>query len=91
MKKIKIFGSIPAIVTPFKKNGVLIPGANSSSYQVVGATLVQSGGLYSVMATNLAGSVTSKMDKEELIARPLPDIGNFHSELNRSRRRRTGW
>lgn len=33
----------------------------------------------------------SKMDEEELIARPLPDIGNFHSELNRSRRHRTGW
>ena len=40
-------------------NGVAIPNSNSPSYQVVNATLAQSGGLYSVMATNSAGSVTS--------------------------------
>lgn len=33
----------------------------------------------------------AKMDEEELIELPLPDIGNFGREVNKSRRRRTGW
>lgn len=40
-------------------NNVLIPGATSSSYLVTNAQLTQSGGLYSVSATNSAGTVTS--------------------------------
>lgn len=40
-------------------NNVLIPGATSSSYLVTNAQLTQSGGLYSVSATNSAGTITS--------------------------------
>jgi Immunoglobulin domain len=40
-------------------NGVAIPGATSSSYPIANAQLNQSGGLYSVSATNSAGTVTS--------------------------------
>lgn len=40
-------------------NGVIIPGATSLSYLVTNAQLVQSGGLYSVAATNAAGTTTS--------------------------------
>lgn len=40
-------------------NGVLIPGAISSSYTVNNAQLTQSGNTYFVVATNAAGSLTS--------------------------------
>lgn len=40
-------------------NGVLIPGAISSSYTVTNAQLTQSGNTYFVVATNAAGSLTS--------------------------------
>lgn len=40
-------------------NGVLIPGAISSSYAVTNAQLTQSGNTYFVVATNAAGSLTS--------------------------------
>jgi hypothetical protein len=40
-------------------NGILIPGAIGSSYIISNAQLIQSGGLYSVVATNATGSVTS--------------------------------
>lgn len=40
-------------------NNILIPGATSSSYLVTNAQLIQSGGLYSVVATNGAGPTTS--------------------------------
>ena len=40
-------------------NGVAIPGAIGLSYNVINAQLSQSGGLYSAVATNGAGSVSS--------------------------------
>jgi len=40
-------------------NGVIIPGAVGLTYTVSNAQLSQSGNLYSVMATNLAGTVQS--------------------------------
>jgi hypothetical protein len=40
-------------------NGVLIPGATSSSYQVANAQTTQSGNTYFATATNSAGTVTS--------------------------------
>lgn len=40
-------------------NGVAIVGATNSSYLVTNAQLTQNGGLYSVAATNSAGTITS--------------------------------
>lgn len=40
-------------------NGVIIPGATGLTYNVTNAQLSQSGGLYSVVATNSTGSVSS--------------------------------
>ena len=40
-------------------NGILIPGATSSSYAVINAQLSQNGGLYSVQVTNPVTTITS--------------------------------
>jgi len=40
-------------------NGVVIPGANASSYIKTNAQLTDTGGLYSVAVTNSAGTITS--------------------------------
>lgn len=55
---VSVTSATPAVVQWYL-NGVLIPGAVGLSYSVPNAQLNQSGNLYSVTATNLAGVVTS--------------------------------
>jgi hypothetical protein len=43
----------------WKKNGVNIPGATKSSYTTPATTKADNGSVFSVAATNIAGSVTS--------------------------------
>lgn len=55
---VSVASSTPAIVQWYL-NGVIIPGALGLTYSVTNAQLSMSGNLYSVMATNLSGSVQS--------------------------------
>ncbi len=62
-KTVSFYASISSGTSPFtyqwRKNGVAIPGATQSSHQITSLTLADAG-LYSVVVTNAAGSVTSR-------------------------------
>lgn len=66
----------PAPTYQWRKDGVPIPGATASSYAIAAAALGQAG-LYSVTATNSAGSITSNGALLTIIPRPASRISNL--------------
>ena len=68
---VKASGTAP-LTYQWMKNGVVIPGATATSYTTPPATAADTGSLFSVTVTNLAGSVTSNSAK--LTVRTPPAI-----------------
>jgi hypothetical protein len=60
----------PPLTYQWRRNGIAIPGATGTSYEIAAVQLSDSEALFDVVVTNAAGSVPSR--QEWLIVDPLP-------------------